>query len=81
MAHLVGLETKATAKDVEDTFRKEVWKIQGLPSEIISDMDAKFSGEFWESLCKSLGIKRKMSTAYHPQMDGQTEQINQVLKG
>ena len=44
-------------------------------------MDAKFSGEFWESLCKSLNIKRRMSTAYHPQTDGQTERTNQVLEG
>jgi len=44
-------------------------------------MDAKFAGEFWESLCKKLGIKRKMSTVYHPQSDGQTERVNQVLGG
>jgi len=44
-------------------------------------MDAKFSGEFWESLCKMLGVKRRMSTAYHPQTDGQTERTNQVLEG
>ena len=81
MAHFIGLETNATARDVADTFLKEVWILHGLPSEIISDMDAKFSGEFWESLCKSLVIKRKMSTAYHPQTDGQTERTNQVLEG
>ena len=44
-------------------------------------MDAKFSGEFWESLCKMLRVKRRMSTAYHPQTDGQTERTNQVLQG
>ena len=44
-------------------------------------MDAKFAGEFWESLCKKLGIKRKMSTAYHPQTDGQAERVNQVSGG
>ena len=44
-------------------------------------MDAKFSGEFWESLCKSLGSKRKMSTAYHPQTDSQTWRTNQTLEG
>ena len=44
-------------------------------------MDAKFSGEFWESLYKSLNIKRRMSTIYHPQTDGQTERTNQVLEG
>jgi hypothetical protein len=81
MAHFIGLRTDTTAKDVADTFIKEVWKLHGLPTEIISDMDAKCSGEFWESLCKSLGIKRRMSTAYHPQTDGQTERTNQVLEG
>ena len=81
MAHFIGLEPNATTKDVADTFHKEVWKLHGLTSGIISDMDAKFSGEFCESLCKSLGIKRKMSMAYHPQTDGQTERTNQVLEG
>ena len=44
-------------------------------------MDAKFLEEFQESLCKSLGIRRKMSTADHPQTDGQTERTNQTLEG
>jgi len=81
MAHFVGLKENATAKDVAIGFLREVWKLHGLPSEIVSDMDAKFAGEFWESLCLLLGIKRKMSTAYHPQTDGQTERTNQVLEG
>ena len=81
MAHFICLETNATARDVADSFYNVVWKLHGLPSEIISDMDAKFSGKFWESLCKSLGMKRIMSTAYHPQTDGHTERNNQVLKG
>ena len=81
MADFISLATDATAKDVAETFIREVWRLHGLPSEIISDMDAKFSGEFWESLCKSLGIKQGMSTAYHPQTDGQTERTNQVLEG
>ena len=81
MAHFFALEQKATAKDVADLFLREVWKLHGLPTEIISDMDAKFSGEFWESLCKSLNIKRRMSTTYHPKIDGQTERTNQVLEG
>ena len=81
MAHFIGLETNATARDIADTFLTEVWKLNRLPSEIILDMDAKFSGEFWESLYKALGIKRRMSTAYHPQTEGQTERTNQVLEG
>ena len=81
MAHFIGLHENATAKDVADTFLREVWKLHGLPTEIISDMDAKFSGEFWESLCKMLGVKRRRSTAYNPQTDGQTERTNQVREG
>jgi len=81
MAHFIGLHENTTAKDLADTFLLEVWKLHGLPTEIISDMDAKFSGEFWESLCKMLGVKMRMSTAYHPQTEGQTERTNQVLEG
>jgi len=69
MAHFISLRENATAMDVSDTFLREVWKLHGLQTEIISDIDAKFSDEFWESLCKMLGVKRRMSTAYHPQTD------------
>jgi len=81
MAHFIGLAKNVTAKDVADTFLKEVWKLHGLPSEIVSDMDARFSGQLWESLCKALGIKLRMSRAYHPQTDGRREITNQVLEG
>jgi len=73
MTHFMVLATNATLKDVADTFLKEVWKLHRLPSKIRSDMEAKFWGEFWESLCKALGIKRRMSMAYHRQTDGQSE--------
>ena len=55
-------------------------KLHRLPTEIISDLDAHFLGGFWESLCQSLGIKQKMSIAYHLQRDGQTERTNQTLE-
>jgi len=81
MAYFIRLQENATAKEVAEAFLIEVWKLHGLRSEIISDMDAKFAGEFLQSLCKKLGLMRKMSTAYHPQTDGQTERVNQVLGG
>ena len=79
MAHFIRLEERPTTPDVAESFLNEVWKLHGLPSEIISDIDAKFAGEYWESICKTLSIKRKMSTAYYPQTGGQTERVNQVL--
>jgi len=81
IAHFIRLNENATGTAVADTLVRQIWKLHGLRTEIISDMDAKFSGEFWESLCKSLGIRQKMSTAYHPQTDGQTERTNQTLEG
>ena len=42
MAHFIGLATNALTKEVADSFLKEVWKLHGLPPEIISDMEAKF---------------------------------------
>ena len=47
MAHFIALEQNANAKDVANVFLREVWKLHGLPTEIISDLDAKFSGESW----------------------------------
>jgi len=52
MAHFIGLVTNATAKDVADTFLKEVWKLHGLPTEIVSDIEAKLSGEFGKHCAK-----------------------------
>ena len=75
MGHFIGLEEKATARDVAAAFHREVWKYHELHIEIIADMDAKFARDFWESLFKKLGIKQKMSTAYHPQTNGQMEKL------
>jgi len=50
MGHFIGLHENATAKDIADTCLWEVQKLHGLPTEMVSDMKAKFSGEFWESL-------------------------------
>jgi len=53
MAHLIGLARNGSPKDAADTVLKEVWKLDGLPSEIVLDMDGKLSGEFSESFWKA----------------------------
>jgi deoxyuridine 5'-triphosphate nucleotidohydrolase len=80
MAHFIALREDATTKDCAQAFLKEVWKLHGIPDEIISDRDSKWTSEFWKGLCLSLDIKRKMSTAFHPQTDGQSERVNQTLE-
>ena len=59
---------------------KDIFRLRGLPKEIIFDRDTKFTSNFWKSLFAYLGAKLNFNTAYHPQIDGQTERVNQVLE-
>ena len=52
----------------------------GIPEIIITDKDAIFISKYWQTIFSSLGTKLKMSTAYHPETDGQTERINQIIQ-
>jgi transposase InsO family protein len=73
-----------TTINVEGTallFLQEVWKHYGTPRVVVSDRGPQFIARFMHELYKVPGIKLAMSTAYHPQTDGQTEYINQVLEG
>ena len=54
--------------------------MHGIPKMIISDRDPNFTGNFWNSLFKGLDTKLNFSISYHPQKDGQTERVNQVLE-
>ena len=54
--------------------------VVGLSSTIISDRDARFTSQFWRELWQRTGTKLAMSTAYHPQTDGQTERANRTLE-
>jgi transposase InsO family protein len=80
MAHFVALKENATATDCARAFLREIWRTHGLPTDLVSDRDTKWTGEFWDGLCQQLGIKKKLSTAFHPQTDGQTERVNQTLE-
>jgi transposase InsO family protein len=79
MAHFVALREK-TAAAVARQFVNHIWKLHGLPDDIVSDRDTAFTSKFWKEVMTFLGIKQRMSTAFHPQTDGQTERVNQVLE-
>ena len=59
---------------------KEVVRLHGVPSSIVSDRDTRFRSHFWESLQDSLGTRLKFTTPYHPQTDGQSERTIQTLE-
>jgi hypothetical protein len=81
MAHFIPLKDDAKkAKDLAPVFAKEIWKHHGLPTDIISDRDRRFTSEFWAELCKYLGISQRMSTSFQPETDGQTEQLTKQSK-
>jgi hypothetical protein len=80
MAHFIPTTEMTTAKGLAKLFRDNVWKLHGLPESIISDRGPQFTAEFMKELNSMLGIQTKLSTAYHPQTDGQTERINQDLE-
>ncbi|RVW57618.1 Transposon Tf2-11 polyprotein [Vitis vinifera] len=58
----------------------EIVRMHGVPVSIVSDRDPRFTSRFWHSLQKALGTKLSFSTAFHPQTDGQSERVIQVLE-
>jgi hypothetical protein len=80
VAHFIPVKSTHKANDIANIFMKEIFRLHGLPKAIISDRDTKFTSNFWKGLFQELGTQLKFSTAYHPQTDGQTERVNQVLE-
>jgi len=80
MASFIPTYTDVTSEEMAGLFLINVFSKHGTPSDIISDRGRTFVSEFWISLCNLLGIKGNLSTAYHPQTDGQTERLNQILE-
>jgi len=72
--------TTITEKGTAELFFHHIITQYGIPRQVISDRDTRWKGEFWKEICNRMGIKRSLTTAYHPQADGQTEIMNQTLE-
>ncbi|MBW0556183.1 hypothetical protein O181_095898 [Austropuccinia psidii MF-1] len=69
-----------TALDLAQIFINHVFSKHGLPASIMSDRGSLFVLSFWTQLCQQLNISRDLSTALHPETDGHTERVNQILE-
>nr|CAB3505086.1 unnamed protein product [Digitaria exilis] len=79
-AHFIPVNTFYNAKKYAEIYLERIVCLHGVPKTIISDRGAPFVARFWEQLQLSLGTKLIRSSAYHPQTDGQTERVNQILE-
>ena len=79
-AHFIPVKSKRTAPWLASVYIKEIVRLHGIPSSIVSDRDPIFTSEFWKSLQEAVGTQLCLSTAYHPQTDGQTERVNRILE-
>jgi len=80
MTHFVATMEGTLAEGLARLFRDNIWKLHGLPESVVSDRGPQFAAELTKELNKMLEIKTKLSTAFHPQTDGQTEWMNQELE-
>ena len=79
-AHFLPTTSEVDAAGIADLFISAIWKLHGTPKEVISDRGPQFAAKFLKHVFSRLGIKSSLSTAYHPQSDGQTERVNQELE-
>nr|KYP47446.1 Retrotransposable element Tf2 [Cajanus cajan] len=79
-AHFLPVNIKWSLEKLTQLYVREIVRLHGVPSNIISDQDPRFTSRFWQSLHQALGTKLKLSSAYHPQTDGQLERTIQSLE-
>jgi len=81
MVHFLPLRMEGkTAAELAVIFAREIWKYHGLPTDIVSDRDSRFTSETWKEFLWLLVIRPHMLTAFHPQTDGQMERLNQKIE-
>jgi hypothetical protein len=80
MAYFIPTKESVMAQKTGRLFFTHVFKHHGLPKDIVSDRDPKFTSKFWRALWKRMGSELKMNTSFRPQTDGQTERVNSMIQ-
>ncbi|KAL4017223.1 hypothetical protein IC575_024901 [Cucumis melo] len=79
-AHFFSGKSTYTASKWGQLYMTQIVRLHGVPVSIVSDRDARFTSKFWKGLQLALGTRLDFSIAFHPQTDGQTERLNQILE-
>lgn len=80
MAHFIAMKETYSASQIAELFFVNIFRLHGLPLDLISDRGSVFKSKFWSTLTQHLGVKSNLSTSFHPQTDGQTERVNQSME-
>ena len=80
MMYFVAITKGTSTEDLARLFRDNMWKLHGLPESVVLVRGPQFAAELTKELNRMLEIETRLSTAFHPQTDGQTEQMNQELE-
>jgi hypothetical protein len=80
VAHFVPVKTRYATEKLAELYVEHILRLHGAPRSIVSDRGPHFVSKFWQSFHKLMGSTLNYSTTFHPQTDGQTERVNQVLE-
>uniref|UniRef100_A0A3B3HFM2 Gypsy retrotransposon integrase-like protein 1 n=1 Tax=Oryzias latipes TaxID=8090 RepID=A0A3B3HFM2_ORYLA len=80
LVHAVPLQRLPSAKELAVVVSRHIFRLHGLPEDIVSDRGPQFVSGFWKEFCKLLGITASLSSGFHPQTNGQVERCNQDLE-
>ena len=80
MGHFIPFSNVPSSEDTAKAFMTYIFKIHGLPNEILTDRGTQFTSKFWTAICKTLKITMKLSSPFHHQTNGLTERVNSVVE-
>jgi transposase InsO family protein len=80
VAHFIPVKTTYSGPQLAKLYMSMIVCLNGVTKKIVSDRGTQFTSKFWERLHETLDTQLRFSSAYHPQTDGQTERVNQILE-
>jgi transposase InsO family protein len=80
VAHFIPVKTTHSGLQLAELYMSRIVYLHRVPKKIVSNRGTQFTSKFWERLHETLDTQSQFSSAYHPQTDGQTESINQILE-